>query len=217
MLNEVRVSYGRIGFTFGLQPATLANPLATAPTVTINGVQGWGIPTNTPQGRFHNTYQLQDAFSITQGTHSMKFGFDVAQVRVREPALPLSSTELSAISYPALIPRWATLRMTSPAQAAHRLTRTSAARQPGRPLPTRPIMRKITGRQRPVSPSILVFATSIMARRSTTSVTLRSTRLILGASQQPRPSPAAFRSSRITRTSLPGSVLPILPVRATRP
>ncbi len=96
MLNELRVSYGRIGFTFGLQPATLANPLATAPTVTINGVQGWGIPTNTPQGRFHNTYQLQDAFSITQGSHSMKFGFDLAQVRVRD-AVPF--VFYGAISY----------------------------------------------------------------------------------------------------------------------
>jgi outer membrane receptor protein involved in Fe transport len=84
MLNEFRVSYGRIGFTFGMRPDTLSNPLALAPTYTISGVQGWGIPTNIPQGRFHNTYQLQDALSITSGTHSMKFGFDLAQVRVRD-------------------------------------------------------------------------------------------------------------------------------------
>ncbi len=84
MLNELRMSYGRIGFTFGLRPDTASNPLAIGPTVTINGVQGWGIPTNIPQGRFHNTYQLQDALSITKGSHSMKVGFDVAQVRVRD-------------------------------------------------------------------------------------------------------------------------------------
>jgi outer membrane receptor protein involved in Fe transport len=84
MLNELRMSYGRIGFSFGLRPDTLSNPLATGPTVTINGVQGWGIPTNIPQGRFHNTYQLQDALSITKGSHSMKAGFDIAQVRVRD-------------------------------------------------------------------------------------------------------------------------------------
>jgi outer membrane receptor protein involved in Fe transport len=84
VLNELRASYGRIGFTFGLRPDTLSNPLATGPTYTINGVQGWGIPTNTPQGRFHNTYQLQDALSVTSGSHSMKFGFDLAQVRVRD-------------------------------------------------------------------------------------------------------------------------------------
>jgi hypothetical protein len=83
IFNEFRVSYGRIGFTFDLRPDTYSNPLL-GPTVTITGVTGFGIPTNTPQGRFHNTYQLQDALSITKGAHSMKFGFDVAQVRVRD-------------------------------------------------------------------------------------------------------------------------------------
>jgi hypothetical protein len=83
ILNEFRVSYGRIGFTFDLRPDTYSNPLL-GPTVTITSVTGFGIPTNTPQGRFHNTYQLQDALSITRGAHSMKFGFDIAQVRVRD-------------------------------------------------------------------------------------------------------------------------------------
>ena len=84
IFNELRLSYGRIGFTFDLQPATYANPNALAPTVTIASITGFGIPTNTPQGRFHNTYQLQDALTVTKGAHSMKFGFDIAQVRVRD-------------------------------------------------------------------------------------------------------------------------------------
>ena len=83
IFNEFRVSYGRIGFTFDLRPDTYSNPLL-GPTVSISSVTGFGIPTNTPQGRFHNTYQLQDALSVTKGAHSMKFGFDVAQVRVRD-------------------------------------------------------------------------------------------------------------------------------------
>lgn len=83
ILNELRASYGRIGFTFDLRPDTYSNPLL-GPTVTITGVQGFGIPTNTPQGRFHNTYQLQDALTITHGRHSIKVGFDLAQVRVRD-------------------------------------------------------------------------------------------------------------------------------------
>lgn len=83
ILNELRVSYGRIGFTFDLRPDTYSNPLL-GPTVGITGITGFGIPTNTPQGRFHNTYQLQDAISISKGAHSMKFGFDLAQVRVRD-------------------------------------------------------------------------------------------------------------------------------------
>lgn len=84
IFNELRLSYGRIGFTFDLQPATYANPNALAPTVTIASITGFGIPTNTPQGRFHNTYQLQDALTVTKGAHSMKFGFDIAQIRVRD-------------------------------------------------------------------------------------------------------------------------------------
>lgn len=84
IFNEFRVSYGRIGFTFDLRPDTYSNPLALAPTTTISTVTGFGIPTNTPQGRFHNTYQLQDALTITKGSHSIKIGFDLAQIRVRD-------------------------------------------------------------------------------------------------------------------------------------
>jgi hypothetical protein len=84
IFNELRLSYGRIGFTFGEQPATLANPLAQGPTTSISSITGFGIPTNIPQGRFHNTYQLQDALSVSKGSHSMKFGFDVSQTRVRD-------------------------------------------------------------------------------------------------------------------------------------
>jgi hypothetical protein len=83
ILNEIRISYGRIGFSFDLTPGTYANPLL-GPTVGISSVTGFGIPTNTPQGRFHNTYQLQDSLTIVRGNHSMKMGMDVAQVRVRD-------------------------------------------------------------------------------------------------------------------------------------
>lgn len=84
LLNELRVSYSRIDFKFDLRPDTYSNPLALGPSVAISGVQGYGIPTNVPQGRGHNTYQLQDAVSWTHGKHSMKFGFDVNQIRVKD-------------------------------------------------------------------------------------------------------------------------------------
>ena len=84
LLNEFRLSYSRILFTFDLQPNTYANPLALSPTVGIANVQGYGIPTNVPQGRGHNTYQLQDALSYALGNHSLKVGFDVNQIRVRD-------------------------------------------------------------------------------------------------------------------------------------
>ncbi len=84
LLNEARVSFGKIQLVFDLQPATYANPLAIGPTVSINGVTGYGIPTNVPQGRSHDTYQLQDALSYTRGNHTIKFGFDVNQIRVKD-------------------------------------------------------------------------------------------------------------------------------------
>lgn len=84
LLNEARLSYGRIAFLFDLRPDTYNNPLAVGPTITIAGITGYGIPTNVPQGRSHNTYQLQDALSYTRGNHSMKAGFDINQIRVKD-------------------------------------------------------------------------------------------------------------------------------------
>lgn len=86
VLNEFRMSYGRIGFSFGWRPETVANPLAYLPTTTISGLTGltFGSPSGNPQGRFHNTVQTQDAVSWQTGKHSFKFGFDVADVRVAD-------------------------------------------------------------------------------------------------------------------------------------
>lgn len=84
LLNEFRASFGRINYVFDLRPDTYSNPLAVGPTVSITGVQGYGIPTNVPQGRGHDVYQLQDAISLTRGNHTLKFGFDIGQTRVRD-------------------------------------------------------------------------------------------------------------------------------------
>jgi len=84
LLNELRISYGRIGFTFGLPSSTTSDALFGQPTVSITGIQGYGIPTAFPQGRFHNTYQFQDSISWTRGKHFMKFGTDLANIRVRD-------------------------------------------------------------------------------------------------------------------------------------
>ncbi len=46
---------------------------------------GYGIPAGTiPQGRFHSTYQLQDAISWTKGKHFFKFGTDLSDTRVKD-------------------------------------------------------------------------------------------------------------------------------------
>jgi len=85
LVNEIRLSYSRIGFTFGLPASTLANPLYNQPAVSISGMTGYGIPAGTiPQGRFHNTYQLQDTVSWTHGKHFWKFGEDIANIRVKD-------------------------------------------------------------------------------------------------------------------------------------
>ena len=98
ILNDLRLSYGRIGFVFDFQPATYANPLGTAPTTSISGIEGFGAPGGDPQSRQHNTYQLQDALSWNlAGRHAIKIGFDILDVRVRD-AVPFNY--YGSISYP---------------------------------------------------------------------------------------------------------------------
>ncbi|HEY4356536.1 MAG TPA: carboxypeptidase regulatory-like domain-containing protein [Acidobacteriaceae bacterium] len=84
LLNELRLSWSRIGFTFDLRPETYANPLALSPAISITGITGYGIPGGIPQGRFQNTYQLQDAVSYTKGRSSLKFGFDLLDMRIKD-------------------------------------------------------------------------------------------------------------------------------------
>jgi hypothetical protein len=84
VVNEARLSYGRIGFTFGLPASTTSNPLYNQPALTVSNLQGYGIPGSMPQGRFHNTYQLQDTISWNKGKHFVKAGADVSSVRVRD-------------------------------------------------------------------------------------------------------------------------------------
>jgi hypothetical protein len=115
VLNELRLAYSRIGFAFDLRPDTYANPLALAPSVAVSGITGYGIPAGTvPQGRFQNTYQLEDALSWTKGTHSMKFGFDIEDQRLRD-GIPfnfygsvayLASKAVAATSTTAAIPAY---------------------------------------------------------------------------------------------------------------
>jgi Carboxypeptidase regulatory-like domain/TonB-dependent Receptor Plug Domain len=84
VINELRLSYGRIGFTFGLPSSTTSNPLFGQPGIGVTGIQGYGIPTAMPQGRFHDTYQLQDTVTWVKGKHTWKIGADVANIRVMD-------------------------------------------------------------------------------------------------------------------------------------
>jgi hypothetical protein len=84
IVNELRLSYGRIGFSFLPRPDTTnrADGLGVAPTVTVSGLFSYGAPSAVPQGRFHNTYQIQDSVSWQKGNHVFKFGADIADIRV---------------------------------------------------------------------------------------------------------------------------------------
>lgn len=88
LLNEFRASYGRIGFMFDYRPETAANPLAQLPALGIGGIDAYGAPGGAPQGRMHNTYQMQDSISWTKGTHFLKFGIDLQDTRVVD-AVPI--------------------------------------------------------------------------------------------------------------------------------
>lgn len=84
LINELRPAWSRIGFSFYLPPSTLANPLTPTPEISITGITGYGVPAgDVPQGRYENTYQLQDTLTWTKGSHTMKFGFDVEDQRIR--------------------------------------------------------------------------------------------------------------------------------------
>ncbi len=89
LVNEARLSYGRIGFTFGLPAGTTSNPLYDQPSVSVSHMTGYGIPGGIPQGRFHNTIQIQDTVSWTHGKHFLKIGEDIADIRVRD-AIPFN-------------------------------------------------------------------------------------------------------------------------------
>ncbi len=107
LLNELRFSYGRIGFSFFPQPQTYANPLAASPTIGIGTessripgsegeVTGFGAPAGFPQSRFHNTYQTQDTVTWSKGRHTLRAGFDLPIIQVRDL---LGINQAGSISY----------------------------------------------------------------------------------------------------------------------
>ncbi len=92
-VNDLRFAWNLIDFEFGLLPATAANPASAGPTSTISGLlSGTGVGVNSafPQGRNNQTWQFQDVLSYTQGAHTLKFGFDVANYQA-EQAVPFNS------------------------------------------------------------------------------------------------------------------------------
>jgi len=81
-VNEFRASFTEINFSFSATSATAANPLSSAPQLSISGLPALGFPSNLPQGRGHKTWQYQDALSYSIGKHTFKAGGDVAHLAV---------------------------------------------------------------------------------------------------------------------------------------
>ena len=99
IVNELRVSYTNIAFTFAQTPETLANPFGSDHNVSFGSDTGFttlGVNGALPQGRAHKTWQLQEALSYTLGRHTIKGGIDTTFLDVTD-AIPFNSR--GSISY----------------------------------------------------------------------------------------------------------------------
>jgi hypothetical protein len=88
ILNEFKIAYSQfenprstndqsLNFlqTFNIAGTRTDGPARSGiPSVTVNGFAGFGEPTNFPQVRTDNTYQLADNLTWNKGVHALKFG-----------------------------------------------------------------------------------------------------------------------------------------------
>jgi hypothetical protein len=96
MVNEGRVSYGRLNVEFGgndigntLLPASQLNQALTNVTFNNPGVNlGYGPATNLPQQRIVNTWQIQDNWNYVMGKHQLKAGVNWTYQRSPNTFLP---------------------------------------------------------------------------------------------------------------------------------
>lgn len=72
--NELRLAYNRIKLGFPL--ADPSGPAANQPTISVAGLTSVGAPTNIPQGRTADNYQIQDTFTHIFGNHTIRTGVD---------------------------------------------------------------------------------------------------------------------------------------------
>lgn len=94
MVNEARLSYGRLTVEFGGNGIGNTIPdqgqIDQALTnITIGGgIASFGPATNAPQGRIVNTYQFQDNWTYIRGRHQIKAGANLTYQRSPNAFLP---------------------------------------------------------------------------------------------------------------------------------
>jgi len=94
MVNEARVSFGRLNVEFGGN--NFGNTIANAgqidqavTNITFNSTfSGWGPATNLPQARIVNTWQAQDNWNYVLGKHQLKAGINWTYQRSPNIFLP---------------------------------------------------------------------------------------------------------------------------------
>jgi hypothetical protein len=95
MVNELRLGYSRANVEFGTNtlgntvPGTgqIADALTNISFISST-LLGFGPPTNMPQSRVVNSYQLQDNFQYSLGVHQLKWGANITNQRSPNVFLP---------------------------------------------------------------------------------------------------------------------------------
>ncbi|HXO38543.1 MAG TPA: carboxypeptidase regulatory-like domain-containing protein, partial [Candidatus Acidoferrum sp.] len=94
MVNETRVSFGRLGVVFGGNSLGTVPLAANLPNAIANisfnssALLGWGPATNIPQSRLVNTWQAQDNWNYVLGKHNFKSGVNWTYQRTPNIFLP---------------------------------------------------------------------------------------------------------------------------------
>jgi outer membrane receptor protein involved in Fe transport len=87
LVNELRLSYTNIAFSFLLTPAALSGPLANIPFIGFGSDINFpsiGVDSDFPQGRTHNAWQVQESLSHASGRHTIKGGVDVTVLSLND-------------------------------------------------------------------------------------------------------------------------------------
>jgi hypothetical protein len=99
LVNELRLSYTKINFAFGLTPATAAGSLANIPFIQFGSDINFpsiGVDSRFPQGRTHQAWEVQEALSYAASRHTIKAGVDVTILSLNDT---LSLNTRGSITY----------------------------------------------------------------------------------------------------------------------